>query len=63
MRRATRHAVIVFATVFLLAPLAVLHAQTSVSQRPAKKLIEYGWDVPYPDQVSNKIAAPRQHQN
>jgi len=50
-----RHAVIAFTAVLLLAPLAVLHAQTSDSQRPVKKLIEYGWDVPYPDQVRKSI--------
>jgi hypothetical protein len=31
-----------------------LFAQQS-SQGPRKKLIEYGWDVPYPDQVRNEI--------
>lgn len=31
------------------------HAQTSAQQRPVKKLIEYGWDVPYPDQVRKEI--------
>lgn len=41
----------------LLAPLAALHAQTSAPQRPVKKLIEYGWDVPYPDQVRKDIRA------
>lgn len=45
---------------FLLAfyaaiPQAVLHAQTALSTRPAKKLIEYGWDVPFPDQVRKEI--------
>jgi hypothetical protein len=32
-----------------------LQAQTSAYERPAKKLIEYGWDVPYPDQVRKEI--------
>lgn len=39
----------------LLAPLAALHAQSSSPERPVKKLIEYGWDVPYPDQVRKDI--------
>jgi hypothetical protein len=40
----------------LLASLFALHAaDTSAPQRPAKKLIEYGWDVPYPDQVRRDI--------
>ena len=38
----------------LLAP-AWLQAQTVVSQRPVKKLVEYGWDVPYPEQVRQNI--------
>ena len=38
-----------------MSPLAVSHAQTSASHRPVKKLIEYGWDVPYPDQVRKEI--------
>jgi hypothetical protein len=41
--------------VLFLAPLAALHAQTSAPERPVKKLIEYGWDVPYPDQVRKDI--------
>jgi len=44
-----------FAVVLLLAPLAALQAQTSAPERPVKKLIEYGWDVPYPDQVRKDI--------
>ena len=55
MNRTTRHVVIAFTAVFLLVPLAVSHAQTSASHRPVKKLIEYGWDVPYPDQVRKDI--------
>ena len=42
-------------TLWLLAPLAALYAQSSPPARPAKKLIEYGWDVPYPDQVRKDI--------
>jgi hypothetical protein len=34
-----------------------LWAQPPASERPAKKLIEYGWDVPYPDQVRKDIRA------
>lgn len=55
MKRTTRHGVIAFTAVFLLVPPAVSHAQTSASNRPVKKLIEYGWDVPYPDQVRKDI--------
>ena len=39
----------------LLIPLTALHAQTAAPERPVKKLIEYGWDVPYPDQVRKDI--------
>jgi len=55
MNRTTRHTVLALTTALLLAPLAALHAQTSASERPVKKLLEYGWDVPYPDQVRNDI--------
>lgn len=55
MNRTTRHGVLAFAAVFLLVPPAVSHAQTSAPSRPVKKLIEYGWDVPYPDQVRKNI--------
>ncbi|NUQ63178.1 MAG: hypothetical protein HUU20_11930 [Pirellulales bacterium] len=41
----------------LLLPLAALHAETAAPQRPVKKLIEYGWDVPYPDQVRKEIGS------
>ena len=34
---------------------AALHAQPSAPEHPAKKLVEYGWDVPYPDQVRKDI--------
>jgi len=47
--------VIIILTAWLLAAPVVLHAQSSPSQRPVKKLIEYGWDVPYPDQVRKDI--------
>jgi hypothetical protein len=47
--------VLAFTAVFPLVPLAVSHAQTAASHRPIKKLIEYGWDVPYPDQVRKDI--------
>ena len=39
------------ATAAILAAAGTLCAQPSAPERPAKKLIEYGWDVPYPDQV------------
>ncbi|NLY01655.1 MAG: hypothetical protein GXY83_36680 [Rhodopirellula sp.] len=43
-------------TVLLLSlPVALHAADASAPHRPAKKLIEYGWDVPYPDQVRNEI--------
>lgn len=48
---------IVTCIVLLSAPLPLLQAQTAVPQRPVKKLIEYGWDVPYPDQVRKEIHA------
>jgi hypothetical protein len=47
-------------TASLLVPLATLHAQSLIPARPAKKLIEYGWDVPYPDQVRKEIRAMEQ---
>ncbi|HLX65158.1 MAG TPA: hypothetical protein VKX17_28070 [Planctomycetota bacterium] len=46
--------------VILLAPLAALTAQTSAPERPVKKLVEYGWDVPYPDQVRKDIRSMEQ---
>ncbi|NLF71885.1 MAG: hypothetical protein GX575_22880 [Candidatus Anammoximicrobium sp.] len=42
-------------TAWLLAAPVALHAQSSPATRPVKKLIEYGWDVPYPDQVRKDI--------
>lgn len=39
----------------LLAPSVALRAESPAPERPAKKLIEYGWDVPYPDQVRKEI--------
>ena len=39
----------------LLSPLVSLHSQIAIPERPVKKLIEYGWDVPYPDQVRKDI--------
>jgi hypothetical protein len=41
----------------LLTAIAVFAAGLSAGERPVKKLIEYGWDVPYPDQVRKSIAA------
>ncbi|MGQ9606870.1 MAG: hypothetical protein ACUVTW_11755 [Thermogutta sp.] len=35
--------------------LVALHAPSLAQSRPVKKLIEYGWDVPYPDQVRKDI--------
>ena len=46
---------IVTCIVLLSTPLPLLQAQTVLPQRPVKKLIEYGWDVPYPDQVRKDI--------
>lgn len=51
MNRATRHTLLAFTASLVLTPMAVLHADAPAPQRPVKKLIEYGWDVPYPDQV------------
>jgi hypothetical protein len=39
----------------LLAPWNAAHAQSSPPERPVKKLIEYGWDVPCPDQLRKDI--------
>lgn len=50
-----RHIPFLTLTALLLAPLGALHAQSSTPERPVKKLIEYGWDVPYPDQVRKDI--------
>lgn len=36
---------------------AALHAERAAPTRPVKRLIEYGWDVPYPDQVRKEIRA------
>ena len=44
----------------MFAAAETLCAQPSVAQRPAKKLIEYGWDVPFPDQVRKDIRAMEQ---
>lgn len=46
-----------FLTAWLLVPLAALDAQAPLPSRPVKKLIEYGWDVPFPDQVRKEIRA------
>lgn len=46
---------IIILAAWLLAAPVVLHAQSSPLPRPVKKLIEYGWDVPYPDQVRKDI--------
>jgi len=47
--------ILIACAALLLAPLSALRAQTSAEDRPVKKLIEYGWDVPYPDQVRKDI--------
>jgi hypothetical protein len=41
--------------VAICVPAAAQGDDPAVPQRPAKKLIEYGWDVPYPDQVRQNI--------
>jgi len=41
--------------VLLLVPAAAIPAQTTAPKSPVKKLIEYGWDRPYPDQVRKEI--------
>ena len=51
-----RHTIVLLAAWFVV-PLAAVHAQSPMPARPAKKLIEYGWDVPYPDQVRKEIRA------
>ena len=61
MNRIARRSLVVFTVAQLLATTAILTAvgtlcaQPSAAQRPAKKLIEYGWDVPFPDQVRKDI--------
>jgi hypothetical protein len=42
-------------TTTLLGVLASVAGPLCAQDRPAKKLIEYGWDVPYPDQVRKDI--------
>lgn len=54
MRLEIKSAIVFFAA-WLLAWPAASHAQPAGPTRPAKKLIEYGWDVPYPDQVRAEI--------
>jgi hypothetical protein len=62
MNRIARRALVVV-TAALLAATAILGstgtlcAQPTASQRPAKKLVEYGWDVPFPDQVRKDVRA------
>lgn len=49
---------ILAAAVVLLAPLPALYSQEEAPLgNSGKKLIEYGWDVPYPDQVRENIRA------
>ena len=55
MNSATRHTLLAFTASLVLTPMAVLYADAPAPQRPVKKLIEYGWDVPYPDQVRKDI--------
>ncbi|MHB0960379.1 MAG: hypothetical protein ACYC6N_09180 [Pirellulaceae bacterium] len=61
MNRTARRRLVVFSVVTLLATPGLLTAieplcaQPTAAKRPAKKLIEYGWDVPYPDQVRQDI--------
>jgi hypothetical protein len=45
------------ATTAVLIAAGTSYAQPAAAQRPAKKLIEYGWDVPFPDQVRKEIRA------
>jgi hypothetical protein len=61
MKRTTRCTHVVFPIVLLAAAATILIvsaslcAQSADSPRPVKKLVEYGWDVPYPDQVRQNI--------
>lgn len=55
MNGAIRSVLVAFIVTLLAGPWAVLHADTGPSQRPVKKLIEYGWDVPSPAQVRRDI--------
>jgi hypothetical protein len=61
MNKTARRTLVVFPIARLLVGTVSLlvsetaWAQSSAVERPAKKLIEYGWDVPYPDQVRSNI--------
>lgn len=46
---------IALVSLFLASPGTLHAADTAAPKRPVKKLIEYGWDVPYPDQVRRDI--------
>jgi hypothetical protein len=39
----------------ILTVLFLFSSATSAQSRPKKKIIEYGWDVPYPDFVRDNI--------
>jgi hypothetical protein len=47
--------VLLLATSEVFTAAVTLGEQPTASKRPAKKLIEYGWDVPFPDQVRKDI--------
>lgn len=55
MSSAIRHILMACVAAALSAPAAVRRADAAAPDRPVKKLIEYGWDVPYPDQVQKDI--------
>jgi hypothetical protein len=43
-------------SLFLLVTLSLLLPESIVAQqRPSKKIVEYGWDVPYPDFIRDNI--------
>ncbi len=48
-------AAVLSAALLVLATPGALSAEQPSAEPPAKKLIEYGWDVPYPDQVRAQI--------
>ena len=55
MNRALKHPLMAFSAILLRALVGMLYADTNPLRRSVKKLIEYGWDVPYPYQVRKDI--------
>ena len=57
MNKAMRLHILTFIAVLLVGPATVQGADTVSPPKPVKKLIEYGWDVPYPGQLRRDIRA------